>query len=81
MYSVREDIVKNLGIQSSFNLFLSSFNRINLDYQVRFKPKDTNDPFDNLCEFIKEFPRGTAGVMYEFFFSPPSLIIYICIEY
>ncbi|KAI8622455.1 P-loop containing nucleoside triphosphate hydrolase protein [Chytriomyces sp. MP71] len=33
---VRTDILKQLGIENDYLLFVSSFNRINLDYQVRF---------------------------------------------
>ncbi|TPX73729.1 hypothetical protein CcCBS67573_g04988 [Chytriomyces confervae] len=34
--TVRNDILKQLGIEHDYLLFISSFNRINLDYQVRF---------------------------------------------
>src|SRR5690348_1059733 len=43
--SVREDIIKQLNIRSpTLRIFVTSFNRPNLHYEVRFKPPD-NDPF------------------------------------
>jgi len=55
---VREDIIKNLGIQGC-NLFIASFNRPNLYYEVR--PKI--DPIRSIIQFIKE-NKGKSGLIY-----------------
>ncbi|EGF83667.1 hypothetical protein BATDEDRAFT_85181 [Batrachochytrium dendrobatidis JAM81] len=50
--SVQADIVKQLHLDTSLNTFISSFNRPNLHYEVRFKPLDTNDPFNDIIKFL-----------------------------
>tara|TARA_B100000575_G_scaffold294495_1_gene310827 strand:+ start:10911 stop:13079 length:2169 start_codon:yes stop_codon:yes gene_type:complete len=55
---VKKDIIKNLGI-SSERLFLSSFNRPNLYYEVQ--PKIDVDK--NLIKFIKK-NSGKSGIIY-----------------
>ncbi|KAI9345331.1 P-loop containing nucleoside triphosphate hydrolase protein [Obelidium mucronatum] len=47
--SVRQDILKQLDIEHDHILFISSFNRPNLDYQVRF---NNTDRYDDVKETI-----------------------------
>ena len=35
------------------HIFIGSFNRPNLFYEVRYKDPETNDPFDNMMQFLK----------------------------
>ncbi len=58
---VRSDIVKNLNM-SGHNVFISSFNRDNLYYEVR--PKGKKDlVFRNIIQFIKGH-LGKSGIIY-----------------
>jgi len=58
---VQLDIVKNLRM-SDENIFVSSFNRDNLFYEVRPKQKKENT-FKNIIQFIKTMP-GESGIIY-----------------
>ncbi|TPX66446.1 hypothetical protein SpCBS45565_g04444 [Spizellomyces sp. 'palustris'] len=52
---VRADIIKQLHLPAphSLRLFVCSFNRPNLHYEVRFKPRSNNDPYPDLLCFLK----------------------------
>ncbi|KAI9199510.1 P-loop containing nucleoside triphosphate hydrolase protein [Polychytrium aggregatum] len=50
--SVRRDIVRQLALAPDHLVFVSSFNRINLYYEVRFKDQD-NDPYTDVHKFLK----------------------------
>ena len=50
--NVQKDIIKQLGLCDP-TIFLSSFDRANLHYEVRFKPDDSNDPTTDLLGFLK----------------------------
>ena len=56
---VQSDILKNLQIVDAA-VFKSSFNRVNLYYEVRFKNEDVNN---DLIKFIKKNP-GKSGIIY-----------------
>ena len=56
---VRSDIKKNLGIMDAKE-FKSSFNRLNLYYEVRPKTKDVDK---DIIRFIKQHP-GKSGIIY-----------------
>ncbi len=56
---VQEDIIKNLEIKDA-NIFISSFNRPNLYYEVR--PK-TDNVLRDIIRFIKDKP-GKSGIVY-----------------
>ncbi|KAI8919266.1 P-loop containing nucleoside triphosphate hydrolase protein [Powellomyces hirtus] len=54
--SVRADIIKQLHLPAPPELavFVSTFNRANLHYEVRFKTPDTsNDPYQDVLHFLK----------------------------
>ena len=55
---VQSDILKNLGIPDAA-VFKSSFNRPNLDYEIR----DKVDPEKDLIKFIRQHP-GKSGIIY-----------------
>jgi RecQ family ATP-dependent DNA helicase len=57
---VRQDIRKILGIRHSY-IFIQSFNRPNLIYEVRQKKKNYQE---ELVNFIKENYRGETGIVY-----------------
>ena len=58
---VQTDIVKNLDMEGE-NIFISSFNRTNLFYEVR--PKRTKDQtLKEIIHFIKKCP-GKSGIIY-----------------
>jgi len=56
---VQHDIQKNLGITDA-NVFKSSFNRVNLYYEVRPKTKDVDK---DIIKYIKSMP-GKSGIIY-----------------
>ncbi|MFO8054242.1 MAG: DNA helicase RecQ [Bacteroidales bacterium] len=56
---VQEDIIKNLEINDA-NVFISSFNRPNLYYEVRPKTKQV---LKDIIRFIRERP-GKSGIVY-----------------
>jgi ATP-dependent DNA helicase RecQ len=55
---VQQDIIKNLGMEGS-DIFLSSFNRTNLYYEVRPKQQAKKQ----LVKLMKEF-KGKCGIIY-----------------
>jgi len=55
---VKKDIVKNLGIEKN-NSFKSSFNRPNLDYEIR----EESDTKKEIVSFIKDNPKK-SGIIY-----------------
>lgn len=58
---VRSDIIKNLSMEET-NVFISSFNRPNLYYEVR--PKiNKNHAIKNIVQIIKGMP-GKSGIIY-----------------
>lgn len=59
---VQHDIMKNLEMQNA-NVFISSFNRPNLYYEIRPKPKKDVDVNREIIRFIKE-NTGKSGVIY-----------------
>lgn len=56
---VQHDIQKNLGIMDA-NVYKSSFNRVNLYYEVRPKTKDVDK---DIIKYIKSMP-GKSGIIY-----------------
>ena len=56
---VQSDIQKNLGIEKA-EVFISSFNRPNLYYEIREKTKDVDK---EVVKFIKNHP-GKSGIIY-----------------
>ena len=50
---VQKDILDSLHLPSSTKIFLSSFRRPNLHYEVRFKPYETNNPYPDILCFIQ----------------------------
>lgn len=58
---VRSDIIKNLSMEET-NVFISSFNRPNLYYEVRPKV-NKNHAIKNIVQIIKGMP-GKSGIIY-----------------
>lgn len=58
---VQTDIVKNLGLKNH-NLFVSSFNRANLYYEIRYKIND-DWAIKNIIQYIKA-QEGKSGIVY-----------------
>ena len=58
---VQSDIVKNLNLKD-VNKFMSSFNRLNLYYEVRPK-RDKDDAVKQIVQHIKKHP-GDSGIIY-----------------
>lgn len=59
---VQQDIIKNLKMEDA-NVFVSSFNRPNLYYEVRPKPSDPMQLHKEIIKFIKE-NSGKSGIIY-----------------
>ncbi len=59
---VQQDIIKNLKMENA-KLFVSSFNRPNLYYEVRPKPTDNMQLHKEIIRFIKENPNK-SGIIY-----------------
>lgn len=59
---VQQDIIKNLDMQD-YNLFVASFNRENLFYEVRPKIKK-DQTIRQIIQIIKEEFRGESGIIY-----------------
>ena len=59
---VQQDIIKNLRMEKA-KLYVSSFNRPNLYYEVRPKPSDTIELHKEIIKFIRE-NEGKSGIIY-----------------
>lgn len=59
---VQQDIIKNLRMEDA-RLFVSSFNRPNLYYEVRQKPSETIALHKEIIKFIRE-NEGKSGIIY-----------------
>ncbi len=59
---VQQDIINNLGMEHA-KVFISSFNRPNLYYEVRPKPSDPMALNKEIIRFIKENPNK-SGIIY-----------------
>ena len=59
---VQQDIIKNLRMEHA-KLYVSSFNRPNLYYEVRPKPSDTIELHKEIIKFIRE-NEGKSGIIY-----------------
>jgi ATP-dependent DNA helicase RecQ len=59
---VRSDIVKTLRMEDC-NVFVSSFNRDNLYYEVRAKSSKTEQTQKNIIQFVKN-RSGESGIIY-----------------
>ncbi|MBR4197212.1 MAG: DNA helicase RecQ [Bacteroidales bacterium] len=59
---VQQDIIVNLGMENA-KVFISSFNRPNLYYEVRPKPSDAMTLNKEIIRFIKENPNK-SGIIY-----------------
>lgn len=59
---VRQDILKNLEINTA-NIYVASFNRPNLYYEVRPKPNDEKEILKQIIKFIKDNPNK-SGIIY-----------------
>ena len=59
---VQQDIIKNLQMENA-KIFISSFNRPNLYYEVRPKPSEPVQLHKEIIKFIKE-NSGKSGIIY-----------------
>ena len=59
---VQHDIIKNLRMEQA-HLFVSSFNRPNLYYEVRQKPQEPMELHKDIIRFIRE-NQGKSGIIY-----------------
>ena len=59
---VQQDIIKNLQMENA-KLFISSFNRPNLYYEVRPKPSDSMTLHKEIVRFIRD-NAGKSGIIY-----------------
>ncbi|MBO4751491.1 MAG: DNA helicase RecQ [Bacteroidales bacterium] len=59
---VQQDIIKNLQMENA-KIFISSFNRPNLYYEVRPKPSEAVALHKEIIKFIKE-NSGKSGIIY-----------------
>lgn len=59
---VQQDIIKNLKMEHA-KLFISSFNRPNLYYEVRHKPDSTVELHKEIVKFIRQ-NEGKSGIIY-----------------
>ncbi|OJD15451.1 hypothetical protein AJ78_04292 [Emergomyces pasteurianus Ep9510] len=60
--NVKVDVIHNLGMRDA-EVFIQSFNRPNLTYEVRRKPKGTNI-VEGIAELINGSYSGQAGIIY-----------------
>ena len=61
---VRQDIIKNLEIRTA-SIYIASFNRPNLYYEIRPKPVEEKDLIRQILKFIKD-NTGKSGIIYCF---------------
>jgi len=59
---VQQDILKTLEMNDA-KIFISSFNRTNLYYEIRLKPKDEKQLNKEIIKFINQ-NRGKSGIIY-----------------
>ena len=59
---VQQDIIKNLRMEEA-HLFISSFNRPNLYYEVRPKPTETIELHKEIVKFVRQ-NQGKSGIIY-----------------
>ena len=59
---VQQDIIKNLRMEEA-QLFISSFNRPNLYYEVRPKPTETIELHKEIVKFVRQ-NQGKSGIIY-----------------
>lgn len=59
---VRHDIMKTLKMKKDARIFLSSFNRENLFYEIRAK-KDRENTIKNIVQFVRQ-NEGKSGIVY-----------------
>ncbi|MDY6435614.1 MAG: ATP-dependent DNA helicase RecQ, partial [Synergistales bacterium] len=59
---VRQDIIKNLEIPDAA-VYIASFNRPNLYYEIRPKPRDEKDVIKQILRFIKD-NQNKSGIIY-----------------
>ena len=59
---VQQDIIKNLRMEHA-QVFISSFNRPNLYYEVRPKPNEPIELHKEIIKFIRE-NEGKSGIIY-----------------
>ncbi|MDO5759707.1 MAG: RecQ family ATP-dependent DNA helicase, partial [Bacteroidota bacterium] len=59
---VRQDIIKNLEIPTA-SVYVASFNRPNLYYEIRPKPTDEKQVIKQILKFIKDNPNK-SGIIY-----------------
>ena len=59
---VQQDIIKNLKMEHA-KLFISSFNRPNLYYEVRHKPDSSVELHKEIVKFIRQ-NEGKSGIIY-----------------
>lgn len=59
---VQQDIIKNLQMENA-KVFISSFNRPNLYYEVRPKPSDAMSLHKEIIKFIRD-NEGKSGIIY-----------------
>ena len=60
--NVKIDVIHNLGIKNC-EIFSQSFNRPNLNYEVRSKTK-AKDVLDSIANTINTYYRGKSGIIY-----------------
>ncbi|CAN0090159.1 unnamed protein product, partial [Ectocarpus fasciculatus] len=64
---IRDDVLKILNLApADVVCFKSSFNRVNLRYEVVEKPEAAKESLELLASLIKDSYRGEAGIVYAF---------------
>ncbi len=62
---VKKDIVEQLELSPNHKVFTSTFNRAEIHYEVRQKPKQS-ECWGQIAQLIKGYPANTTGVVYCF---------------
>lgn len=60
---VKKDIVEQLELSPTHKVFTSTFNRAEIHYEVRRKPKQA-ECWAQIAQLIKGYPPNTTGVVY-----------------